>query len=57
MSDTIESLYYGNLEPTKMTGKFAPRLKNQLKRLTEIEESLCSKLIDAILSLHIFCLS
>lgn len=46
MYNVIESLYFGNLEPMEMSSECAPKLKKQLRDLTEIEEKLYSELTD-----------
>ena len=44
MSNIIEELFYGNLEPQELTTELTPRLKKQLKELVNKEEELSSKL-------------
>lgn len=34
MSNIIEELFYGNLEPQELTTELTPRLKKKLKELT-----------------------
>ena len=44
MSNIIEELFYGNLEPQELTTELTPRLKKKLRELVEKEEELTSKL-------------
>ena len=44
MSNIIEELFYGNLEPQELTTELTPRLKKKLKELVNKEEELSSKL-------------
>ena len=44
MSNIIEELFYGNLEPQELTTELTPRLKNKLSELVKKEEKLTSKL-------------
>lgn len=44
MSNIIEELFYGNLEPQELTTELTPRLKKKLKELVKKEEELTSKL-------------
>ena len=44
MSNIIEELFYGNLEPQELTTELTPRLKNKLRELVKKEEELTSKL-------------
>ena len=44
MSNIIEELFYGNLEPQKLTTELTPRLKKKLRELVKKEEELTSKL-------------
>lgn len=40
MSNIIEDLYYGNLEPQETQSGLAHELKNKLKKLNSIEDQL-----------------
>ena len=44
MSNIIEELLYGNLEPQELTTELTPRLKKKLSELAKKEEELTSKL-------------
>ena len=44
MSNIIEELYYGNIEPQELNSELSARLKNKLSKLTEKEEQLTTKL-------------
>ena len=44
MSNVIEELYYGNLEPQELTTEIKPKLKKKLNELVKKEEELSSKL-------------
>ena len=44
MSNIIEELFYGNLEPQELTTEITPRLKKKLNELVKKEEELSSKL-------------
>ena len=44
MSNIIEELFYGNLEPQELTTEITPKLKNKLSELVKKEEELTSKL-------------
>ena len=44
MSNIIEELFYGNLEPQELTTELTPRLKKKLSELAKKEEELPSKL-------------
>ncbi len=44
MSNIIEELFYGNLEPQELTTELTPRLKKKLRELVKKEEKLTSKL-------------
>lgn len=44
MSNIIEELFYGNLEPQELTTELTPRLKKKLSELVKKEEKLTSKL-------------
>lgn len=44
MSNIIEELFYGNLEPQELTTELTPRLKKKLSELAKKEEELTSKL-------------
>ena len=46
MSNIIEELFYGNLEPQELTTELTPRLKKKLRELVKKEEELTSKLSD-----------
>ncbi|MBQ8575245.1 MAG: hypothetical protein IJ447_04255 [Clostridia bacterium] len=46
MSNFIEELYYGNIEPQEVNSELTPKLKNKLSRLAEKEEQLTAKLTD-----------
>ena len=47
MSNIIEDLYYGNIEPQELTTEITPRLKKKLSELVKKEEELTSKLSEA----------
>ena len=40
MSNVIEELYYGNLEPQELTTEITPKLKKKLSQLVKKEEEL-----------------
>jgi hypothetical protein len=40
VSNVIEELYYGNLEPQEMTTEISPKLKKKLSALVKKEEEL-----------------
>lgn len=44
MSNIIEELFYGNLEPQELTTEITPRLKKKLSDLVKKEDELTSKL-------------
>ena len=44
MSNIIEELFYGNLEPQELTTELTPRLKKKLREIVKKEEELTSKL-------------
>ena len=44
MSNVIEELYYGNLEPQELTTEITPKLKKQLSALAKKEEELTAML-------------
>ena len=44
MSNFIEELYYGNLEPQELSSELTPKLKKKLSQLTEKEERLAANL-------------
>ncbi len=44
MSNIIEDLYYGNIEPQELTTEITPRLKKKLSNLAEKEEQLTARL-------------
>ena len=46
MSNFIEELYYGNLEPQELSSELTPKLKKKLSQLIEKEERLTAKLND-----------
>ena len=46
MSNIIEELFYGNLEPQELTTEITPRLKKKLNELVKEEEELAAKLPD-----------
>ena len=46
MSNIIEELFYGNLEPQELTTEITPRLKKKLNELVKKEEYLSAKLSD-----------
>ena len=46
MSNIIEELFYGNLEPQELTTEITPRLKKKLNELVKKEEELAAKLSD-----------
>ena len=46
MSNIIEELFYGNLEPQELTTEITPRLKKKLSELVKKEEELSAKLPD-----------
>ena len=46
MSNIIEELFYGNLEPQELTTELTPRLKKKLRELVKKEEELAAKLPD-----------
>ena len=46
MSNIIEELFYGNLEPQELTREITSKLKKKLNELVKKEEELSSKLSD-----------
>lgn len=44
MSNVIEELYYGNLEPQELTTEITPKLKKKLSALVKKEEELTAML-------------
>ena len=44
MSNFIEDLYYGNIEPQELSTELSAKLKKKLSKLTENEEQLTAKL-------------
>ena len=44
MSNVIEELYYGNLEPQELTTEITPKLKKKLSALANKEEELTAML-------------
>ena len=46
MSNIIEDLYYGNIEPQEVNSEIAPKLKKSLSELAGKEEHLTSLLAD-----------
>ena len=44
MSNIIEDLFYGNLEPQELSTEITPKLKKKLNELVKKEEELTSKL-------------
>ena len=44
MSNVIEELYYGNLEPQELTTEITPKLKKKLSSLAKKEEELTAML-------------
>ena len=44
MSNIIEELFYGNLEPQELTTELTPRLKKKLSELVKKEEELTDML-------------
>ena len=44
MSNVIEELYYGNLEPQELTTEIRPKLKKKLSSLAKKEEELSAML-------------
>jgi hypothetical protein len=44
MSNIIEDLYYGNIEPQELSTEISAKLKNKLSNLAEKEEQLTAKL-------------
>ncbi len=46
MSNIIEELFYGNLEPQELTTEITPILKKKLNELVKKEEELVAKLSD-----------
>ena len=44
MSNIIEELFYGNLEPQELTTEITSKLKKKLNELVKKEEELSSKL-------------
>ena len=44
MSNIIENLFYGNLEPQELSTEITPKLKKKLNELVKKEEELTSKL-------------
>lgn len=46
MSNFIEELYYGNIEPQELSTELLSKLKRKLSNLTEKEEQLTARLND-----------
>ena len=46
MSNIIEELFYGNLEPQELTTEITSKLKKKLNELVKKEEELAAKLSD-----------
>ena len=46
MSNIIEELYYGNIEPQQLNSELSGKLSKKLNVLTEKEEQLTAKLTD-----------
>ena len=46
MSNIIEELYYGNIEPQELSPELSGKLSKKLNALTEKEEQLTAKLIN-----------
>ena len=44
MSNIIEDLYYGNLEPQEVNSELTPKLKKKLGNLAEKEEQITARL-------------
>ena len=44
MSNIIEELFYGNLEPQELTTELTPKLKKKLSELVKKEDELTSNL-------------
>lgn len=44
MSNFIEDLYYGNIEPQELSTELSGKLKNKLSNLAEKEEPLSARL-------------
>lgn len=44
MSNFIEELYYGNIEPQELSAELSAKLKKKLSKLAEKEEQLTAKL-------------
>ena len=44
MSNFIEELYYGNLEPQEVNSELTPKLKKKLSNLAEKEEQITERL-------------
>ena len=44
MSNIIEELFYGNLEPQELTTELTPKLKKKLNELVKKQDELSSKL-------------
>ena len=44
MSNIIEDLYYGNIEPQEVNSELTPRLKKKLSNLADKEEQLTTRL-------------
>ena len=44
MSNIIEDLYYGNLEPQEVNSELTPKLKKKLSSIAEKEEQLTARL-------------
>ncbi|MBO5333555.1 MAG: hypothetical protein J6B37_05515 [Clostridia bacterium] len=44
MSNFIEELYYGNIEPQELSTELSGKLKKKLSKLSEKEEQLTAKL-------------
>ena len=45
MSNIIEELYYGNIEPQELSPELSGKLSKKLNALTEKEEELTSKFV------------
>ena len=45
MSNIIEELYYGNIEPQALSSELSGKLSKKLNTLTEKEEELTSKFV------------
>ncbi len=44
MSNFIEELYYGNIEPQELSTELSGKLKKKLRKLSEKDEQLTSRL-------------